>query len=373
MSPIKIHQLFIELIRISLGTGTVLSHVPDETEWKSLYQMACRHSLAGLILTGVGKLTDEERGECPRKLLYQWIAQATAAENIYHKHLGTIARLASTFSPYGINMMVLKGYGLSLCWPEPQKRACGDIDIILFHDSTKGEKARMEHAGKLADDIVKREGIQVKQNEDKHSKFIFEGISVENHAMFIDTVVHPKTECLEEFLANEAKNTMPHKMMDSYIYLPSVQSDALFIPYHMAGHFVHGEASMRQLVDWACFVMRHGKEINWKGVEDMAREAGFIRFLCCLNGIVADVLGVDPRYLPKWERDKRLEKKMMREIVSPKMDAKLSLPLKVVRFFQQRWKYRLVYREGMLITAVRQARSYVRTMWNDHAISIWDK
>lgn len=96
-------------------------------------------------------------------------------EQVYEQQKEIIQRLASFYVSQGVKMMLLKGYGLSLNYPQPANRPCTDIDVYLY--------GRGEFADQMAQEKL---GVEVKQNEDKHSTFSFEGILVENHACLIN-------------------------------------------------------------------------------------------------------------------------------------------------------------------------------------------
>ena len=282
------------------------------------------------------------------------------AEEDYKKYVEDIASLAKTYSEAGIEMMVLKGYGLSLNYPVPEHRTSSDIDIYLYGK------------GALGDALVReRFGCEVKQNEDKHSVFSVDGVTVENHACFVNDTVHPSLKGLNDFLVSEAEKGLTHTVGGSQFVIPSAMFNALFIPFHCAGHFVHGEASVRQLCDWACFVRRYGAEVDWDKVRELSQKCGFWKFLCCLNAIVQDCLGISSSLFPDWSRDKELEARVLEEILAPRKVVK-SLAGKVWRYFSSRWKYKMVYNDNMLMSSFRLAKSYLR-LKNDTAESIWEK
>ena len=242
----------------------------------------------------------------------------------------------------------------------PEHRTSSDIDIYLYGEGGLGDALARE-----------RFGCEVKQNVDKHSVFLVGQVSVENHACFVNDTVHPSLRGLNDFLVSEAEKGLTHTIGGSQFVIPSAMFNALFIPFHCAGHFVHGEATVRQLCDWACFVLRHSAEVDWDKVRDLAQECGFWKFYCCLNGIVQEHLGVPSFLFPDWPRDKELEERVLEEILSPRKVVK-SLAGKVWRYFSSRWKYRMVYNDSLLISAFRQAKAYLRRQ-NDDAQSIWEK
>ena len=67
-------------------------------------------------------------------LKYEWFGSVFQAEEDYKKYVEDIASLAKAYSEAGIEMMVLKGYGLSLNYPVPAHRPVGDIDVFLNDD-----------------------------------------------------------------------------------------------------------------------------------------------------------------------------------------------------------------------------------------------
>ncbi len=331
--------------------------------------MAFEQGVAAMLVDGLSKveglgLRDEGNSllesEKLEDLRYELFGEALACEEDHKKYQKTIGKLAGLYGREGIDMLLLKGYGLSLNYPVPEHRPSGDIDIYLYGKGGLGDALVQKHFG-----------CEVKQNEDKHSVFALDDISVENHACFVNDTVHPSLKGLNDFLAEEAKKGKRHTIGGSQIVIPSAMFNALFIPSHCAGHFVHGEASVRQLCDWACFVQKYSLEIDWKGVEAKAKEAGFWQFFCCLNGIVQEHLGVPSALLPDWPRDKELEARMIEEILAPRKSV-TSLMGKVYRFFASRWKYKMVYKDNMLFASLRQAKAYLRRK-DDGAESIWEK
>ena len=77
-------QLFFELIQIALANKNSFNRPPSDMEWKNLYEMACKQSLAGVLLDGVNRQI--EIGNCskpPMNVLYEWIGlqQHTVAHN----------------------------------------------------------------------------------------------------------------------------------------------------------------------------------------------------------------------------------------------------------------------------------------------------
>lgn len=338
-----------------------------DIDWQKLVNLAFAQGVAAIAVDGLQRLYEscsnlELELDSPEleDLKYKWFGSCLNAEQNYAKHLGVIEKLALLYNGQFILMFLMKGYGLSLNYPIPNHRTSGDIDIYLYGDGSKGDQL-----------VKKGFNCGVKQNEDKHSVFSVEGISVENHACFVNDTVHPSLKGLNEFFVAEAENGVEHQIGKARVFLPSVMFNALFLPFHCGGHFVHGEASIRQLCDWACFVCRYGTEVDWDAVRELAKRYGFLKFYRCLNGIVREHLGVPAECLPDWPRDKKLELRVLNEILTPPKSC-TTLASKVLRYFSSGWKYRMVHNDNMLLTSFRLAKSYLRLQDKD-AVSIWEK
>ena len=101
------------------------------------------------------------------KLLFQIISTVIGTQK------ETIKKLSKFFADYGLKMVVIKGYGLSGLYPVPKHRGSGDLDVYFCGK------------GQYADELIKGKGIEVKQNEEKHSVYSINGIHIENHASMI--------------------------------------------------------------------------------------------------------------------------------------------------------------------------------------------
>ena len=153
--------------------------------------------------------------------------------------------------------------------------------------------------------------------------------------------------------------------------------NVVFLPLHFAGHFVYGGANLRQIVDYALVVKNANlnsdtNQIDWEKVKALAIEGGYFKFLCCLNGICMDHIGIPSDCFPNWQRFKDIEERMLAEILNPTSVDVHSLPSKIKRYFKNRWKYQLVYsKENHLMGFLLRIRSWVNWKWGKK--SVWNR
>ena len=72
-------SLFLALAKISVGNAEKLPYSPTEDEWKFLFSMANKHTIAGPLFAAIDKLPAEQRP--PRKVFVDWLA---TTEKIRH-------------------------------------------------------------------------------------------------------------------------------------------------------------------------------------------------------------------------------------------------------------------------------------------------
>lgn len=126
------NQTLLRLVRIGSGLDSAISDtiLPDSPNWQTLYSLALHQGASAILLDAIGLLPSETRP--PKPVLMQWICQATMMELMYVKHRERIVELADFYKQNGIRMLLLKGYGCSLCYPKPEHRPTGDLDVYLF-------------------------------------------------------------------------------------------------------------------------------------------------------------------------------------------------------------------------------------------------
>lgn len=150
-------------------------------------------------------------------------------------------------------------------------------------------------------------------------------------------------------------------------YLPPANFDAIFLLRHAAAHFAAIGIGVRYLIDWAMFVRRYHRQIDWTTLERIAEEENMHRFLHCMNAFATDCLGIDPALFPTFPRDHALEERVLQDILHPRFPKRPPkgnmlqvLWFKLRRWWTYRWKHGIVYRESQLRLFLTQGWSLLR-------------
>lgn len=341
------------LIKSALTNST--SSLPrDNISWQTLYPLAIHQGVSAILLEAIGLLPSDMRP--PKPMLLQWIGQSTMMERMYTRHKERIASLAELYGQWGIRMLLLKGYGCSLCYPKPEHRPTGDIDVFLFGMQDEGDVL-----------IEKQQGITVHREYHKHSTFNYGGVEVENHAKFIDDVSHKSNIRFEQILMSILEKEECLQSPIDNVLLPSPTFNALFLLRHTGEHFASNEITLRHVLDVGTFFQQYHSQIDWALVFKVYKEERMMRFFNAIATICVDHIGMntasftsdDKQYT--YKSDTSLANRILTDIFEEKdrqpmstvgidtIGKKLHYGIaKSLRWWHNRWKYRLVYNENLV-------------------------
>ena len=334
----------------------------EAIDWPKLYRLASEQGVLAMVWDGLQRVVREEQIAeellPPRSLKLQWAVNVEQIEQRYRRQEGALATLAAFYQRHQIRLMLLKGYGLSLQYPVPEHRPCGDLDIWLY-----GEQQR-------ADDLLRAKGVKIDEDKHHHTVFSVKGVMVENHYDFLNVHSHRSNREVERWLQIEAREGgRTISVGEAAIELPSPDFNALFLLRHAAAHFAAAEIGLRQLIDWVLFVHHDGALVDWPKLVGRSRKVNMHRFLAVINRLSVDYLGLDRAAVEAVERmlkaDDELTRRSLHDIlfprygVVPQRGLLTLLCFKLRRWWAHRWKHRMVYREGLLQTFFVQLWSHL--------------
>ena len=325
-------------------------------EWRELFDSSEQQGVNGLAVDGFNVLRPQMPADAAleyRKL--QWFGGVMQMEQQYVAYKKAVAGLGAFYGRHYIPMTVLKGYGLSMNYPMPEHRPTGDIDIYL--------QGRWQEADAL---MEKELGIKMDNTHHHHSCFGFSGFSVENHYDFINVHSHKSNKEIEDrfkALAKEiGKEILPN------VYLPNPNLNALFVMRHAACDFAAGHTTLKQMIDWALLIKAIHKDLDWDALWKDCEMMGMTDFAVAFIEIAINYLGFDSDIflLPDGLNfNPTIAEKVMADSLHPDYAGERPhgfLPYvnwMIHRWWDHRWKHKLVYTDSLLSTFVVQAYSHM--------------
>lgn len=347
-----IDKITLSLIRIAISGNE--EKLIKTVNWSDVKDFAIEQGVLGLIFNALDCLSQEQKPE--RKIILEWIGNLTFHEQMYKKHRSVIKKLASFYNKHDIKFMVLKGYGLSLCWPKPNHRPVGDIDSYNYGKHT------------LADKLIKdATGINIDNSHHKHSVFSIYGVTIENHFSFLNAHSHKSTKEIENILEDEV-SMHPYDNPDNEInnlYYPSVKFNSLYLLRHSAEHFASVDLKLRQILDWAFFVKANKDQLDWNWLISTLDKVGMKKYLAVLNAICIKYLGFDDSLFPQLEVDDKLVERCINDILHPEVKSYHAgnlfkeILFRFKRWQANKWKHDMVFKECMLQSLITQIWGHI--------------
>lgn len=334
---------FLSIVRVGIGTARE-TKLPDNIDWQQIKTLADEQGLTAVVLDGIEIFKCSKHDTLKPQLKLEWIGEVLQNyEARYKQYEKAIGSLAGWYNNHRFKMMLLKGYACSLDWPRPNHRPTGDIDIWQFGQWKDADTA-----------LTEEEGITINNSHHHHTVFEWNGFMVENHYDFINIHHHRSHANLEKIFKELGMDDSNSVDVDGErVYLPSPNLHALFLLKHAALHFVGTELTFRQILDWAFFIQKHGKDVDWEQLFPIIEEHGMVPFLNIINAICIEELGFDARIFPIIQFDEKLKDRVVNEVFASIYHGERISNLfkrQVVRYRRWKgnaWKHELCYRESM--------------------------
>lgn len=289
-------NLFVDILRISLGEKDNLSGFPTESEWKELYYLCERQAILAIVLDGISKLA-EKGVKPPFNLLMEWIGRSEQIR-LRNKHLNqTVTELIESFKKEGYDCCLLKGQGNNLLYPDVYVRTPGDIDIwITPTDKSLSEKQRVKNV--LC--YLRRRYPTGFLHYNHIDGGAYKGVEVEVHhrPRFMNNMIHNARmqkwicEKREEQFANIVR--LPD--IDAHVAIPTWEFNVMFQLAHIYGHVLQSGIGLRHIVDYY-YLLKSNVSYKREDFTLVLRHLGLDKIACAVMWVLHEVLGLKEEFL----------------------------------------------------------------------------
>lgn len=272
-------RCFFELLKISLGNETTLSHNLTDDEWQEVYLMADKQTVVGLLLSGIERLPEEQRP--PQEFLLQWIGEVLQIED-QNKIIDSAARqLTWIFKDSGMRSCVLKGQGIARLYPKPERRQSGDVDLWV-----EGGRKRVL---RFLKDSFFGTGRVVIHHVDAR---IIEGVESEIHFIPVyacNPFLHHR---LQKFFKQQADAQFSDYDETLGFSYPTLRFNAVYVLSHIYMHFLYEGIGLRQIVDYY-HVLNHLSEKEREQARIDIKEVGLNKIAGAVMFVLEKACGMD--------------------------------------------------------------------------------
>lgn len=270
----KENQALLALLAYALF-GQEMSIDAASINWDLVVAEANRHAVTALLYPSVKRLAGVPDAVVDR-IRNAAMLSAAKADDMLHSQSEVIAALQEK----GIPCAVLKGFSVAYCYPHPELRVPGDIDLLIGEEKLEAACAAMEKIGYMRD-----------HETAMHVNFHGKGDSLELHR---SASVFPESE----------KGRYAHAYMTQALQhveqaeIDGISFPMLSLPYQMVSLLAHTERHMgsvgiglRQICDWAVMIHAHREEISEKELIQLDR-CGLLLFAKVITRICEKYLGL---------------------------------------------------------------------------------
>ena len=285
--------MFFELIQISIGNKAEFDKAPTDKEWAQLFELACKQSLASVVLEGVNRITERDNSQKPPMgVLFEWIGiqQLTIAENKLHNQ--RIKELCEIFKKAGFQSCVLKGQGTALYYEHPEYRQCGDIDIWV----TKDGRCKTDDVRSDVLQFAKSQGYHIGHIDIKHSDIdFFKDVPVEAH--FLPSWMYNPTtnKKLQRFFKVQSERQFGNNDSKVGFTHTTIEFDLVFSMVHIYRHIFSEGIGLRQLMDYYYILMHSSVEQRMQAFE-VLKSMNMADFVGGIMWILRECFGMKEEY-----------------------------------------------------------------------------
>lgn len=307
---IEIYDKFFQLLRLTIGSSTDIPLIQKE-EWKSIYEIAQKQSLMGVIFDGIQKMSDATKSagdsmEMDINLLMNWMGICRQIEKRNHQLDEAVGKVTAWFEKKGFRSCILKGQGNALMYPCQGHRTAGDIDIWV--------------SGKPSEVILFVHSISPKEKASYHHISFpdINGIPVEVHyrPCYLQNPLH--NHRLQKYFRKTSEEQFLHnvRIEEVEFAIPTARFNIIYQLVHIYNHLFQEGIGLRQMVDYY-FVLVNNDEllVIRDTLQRELKHLGLWKFVGAVMYVLHEVLGLSEEKMIA-PMDEKRGKMLLAEILS---------------------------------------------------------
>lgn len=221
---------------LELLKATLFHEIPifsDKVNWNSIFEIAKKQTVVALAEPHVP--------DAYKETWQKAVLQETAH---YIRILNAQNEILDALQKHGITTVVIKGTAASIYYPEPSRRAMGDIDLLVSVDRYQEAKC-----------VLQEKGYCFLKEDFRNSVYKKAGIEIELHCRF------SSEENDIEYIFKEGMNSVVFYTIEFYSFMGFPKYiNGIVLLEHIRIHLVRNGLGLRQIIDWMMFV--HSSDLN---------------------------------------------------------------------------------------------------------------
>ena len=221
----------------------------EEPNWDSLIQLSRMHSISGITAYMISRYSlaaDETVNAAAKTMAKQTV--------FWYVHRGEkTAKLLKELNARGIEHGMLKGYVLRNCYPVPELRSYGDMDLVIHANDRKKVHQMMTDMG-----------FQTKTSWEPVYSYFRNDELYEFHTEIMEVDVSDKADYRGYF-----RSVWDHMVPEQdHTFVPDPEFHFLYLICHIAKHIAGSGAGLRMYLDIAFYLKTFGSSMDWEWIRE---------------------------------------------------------------------------------------------------------
>ncbi|MGI6270484.1 MAG: nucleotidyltransferase family protein [Candidatus Howiella sp.] len=250
---------------------------PPEVLLEEIVRLARLHSVEGIVGYMMRRLPPQSRPDATMQKYF-----GDAFFSTIKRMTGAVHRaghMMEALSAAGLSHICLKGYVVRTCYPVPELRTFGDIDLFLKREDLEPACRVAEGMGYAVSRANALE-CTARRGEEYY----------EFHAQMVETEVSDAID-LTAYFSDIWQYVVP--LAGEYTYTLGAERHLLYLFVHLAKHLCYGGAGVRMFLDIAAFMKTH-ENLDWTVLKAELEKTGLSRFADRVLFFCREWLGLQP-------------------------------------------------------------------------------
>jgi hypothetical protein len=285
-------QQVLSLLRASLWSTPMDASLFTDVDWTSVLRLADQQTLAGVLSEAI--LQHGVALHLPQTLARQVLMRQMTARKSNARLNRVLQELDATLRADGICPVLLKGQGVATCYPQPDLRQCGDIDLYI------GAKDYQRAVDLLLPDSTHSE---VEMQNEKHYHMMWHEAFIEVHRYtLLLSVGRYKRNFIRWTDADLTPEACPTvRIGTTDIAVPPPTYNAGYIFAHTWQHFMIGGVGLRQCCDWILYLHSYADQIDRAALRLHLEACGLWLPWQIMSVVAVDYLGLPAAECPFYD------------------------------------------------------------------------
>lgn len=284
-----IQKQLLALLRAGLNIeGLNTNLFSKETDWESLYSLAIKQTVEGIVFDGIQQLPLELRPE--RRLYLKWCNDILCIEGRNQQLNKEVDELYAILRNRGVEPILMKGQGVAQFYPTPLRRQCGDIDLYTGHEDYEGVNS-----------LLRLDATDECEENYKHVHLERHGVAIENHKIMISLSTPWYNRRLQKDIAEWAENICLQPVTyigSTEVTTPPPAFNSAFLLLHALHHFLNEGIGLRHVCDWVCELKANHNPVKIAETARLLKRYGMTTGARIFGAVAVNYLHLPLSYIP---------------------------------------------------------------------------